>query len=71
MPEGVYMVAVDRETGNLAGPLCSSVVTEAFVAGTEPQELCPLHNAHAGPDGRDAQEEQDAREPSVVPIIAR
>jgi hypothetical protein len=37
------MVEIDRDTGQLATPNCPRVTTEAFLAGTEPVELCPLH----------------------------
>jgi penicillin-binding protein 1B len=43
-PEGISMVEIDRDTGKVAGPLCPRVFTEAFIAGTEPTGVCPLHN---------------------------
>jgi penicillin-binding protein 1B len=42
-PEGVTFVDIDRDTGRLAGPACPRVFSEAFIGGTEPTELCPLH----------------------------
>jgi penicillin-binding protein 1B len=39
-PSGIVSVAVDPETGRLAGPYCPSQRTEQFVAGTEPQRTC-------------------------------
>ena len=45
-PEGIVFVDVDRDTGKVAGPSCSRVLREAFIAGTEPWEQC---NAHAIP----------------------
>ena len=45
-PEGVAFVEIDRDTGKVAGPFCSRVLREAFIAGTEPWEPC---NAHTVP----------------------
>jgi penicillin-binding protein 1B len=42
-PEGVSLVEIDRDTGKLATPECPRVTTEAFLAGTEPYQLCQLH----------------------------
>lgn len=42
-PEGVSFVDIDAETGRLPTPGCPRVITEAFVAGTEPTEICELH----------------------------
>jgi membrane carboxypeptidase/penicillin-binding protein len=41
--ENVVFIDVDRETGLLATSHCPRVVSEAFIAGTEPIERCPLH----------------------------
>lgn len=41
--ENVVFLDVDAETGLLAGPRCPKVISESFVAGTEPQEYCGLH----------------------------
>ena len=38
-----YAVAVDRDTGKVAAPGCPRVFKEAFLAGTEPTEVCQLH----------------------------
>ena len=46
VPEGVVFVDVDRDTGKIAGPFCTRVISEAFIVGTEPFEAC---NAHAIP----------------------
>jgi penicillin-binding protein 1B len=52
-PDGVTVVEIDRDTGELAGPGCPRVISEAFLAGTEPTVLCALHDP-SGPDaGRD------------------
>jgi penicillin-binding protein 1B len=42
-PEGVVFVDIDRDTGLLATPACPRVRSEAFIAGTEPRELCAAH----------------------------
>ncbi|MGE5126131.1 MAG: penicillin-binding protein 1A [Betaproteobacteria bacterium] len=42
-PEGIVFVQIDRDTGLLAGPHCPSTRNEAFVAGTEPREICGAH----------------------------
>ena len=42
-PEGVSFVEIDRDTGKLSQPGCPRVYNEAFLAGTEPLEMCELH----------------------------
>jgi penicillin-binding protein 1B len=42
-PKGVSFVEIDRDTGLLATPTCPRVTSEAFLAGTEPLEVCALH----------------------------
>ena len=42
-PEGISFVEIDRDTGKLATPACPRTMTESFAAGTEPYEICPLH----------------------------
>ncbi|HSP90164.1 MAG TPA: PBP1A family penicillin-binding protein [Vicinamibacterales bacterium] len=42
-PPGIVFVAIDRDTGKLAQPGCPRVLREAFIAGTEPTEVCELH----------------------------
>jgi membrane carboxypeptidase/penicillin-binding protein len=42
-PAGVSFVEIDRDTGKLATPACPRVTTEAFLAGTEPLDICELH----------------------------
>ena len=42
-PDGVSFVEIDRDTGKLALPTCPRVTSEAFLAGTEPLEVCDLH----------------------------
>ena len=42
-PEGITFVEIDRDTGKLATPYCPRTLTESFITGTEPSEMCPLH----------------------------
>lgn len=42
-PEGITYVDIDRDTGMLAGPSCPRIFSEAFIAGTEPHEVCNQH----------------------------
>lgn len=42
-PDGITSVEIDRDTGRLAAPGCPRVLTEAFLAGSEPTEFCDLH----------------------------
>ena len=42
-PEGVSFVEIDRDTGQIATPICPRVTSEAFLAGTEPLAACELH----------------------------
>ncbi|MBP1603522.1 MAG: mrcA 1 [Acidobacteria bacterium] len=42
-PSEIVFVTIDRDTGKLAQPGCPRVVSEAFIAGTEPTEACELH----------------------------
>jgi penicillin-binding protein 1B len=42
-PPGVSFVTIDRDTGKLAQPACPRIISEAFLAGTEPAEACELH----------------------------
>jgi penicillin-binding protein 1B len=43
-PENIIFVDIDKETGLLATPYCPKVISESFIAGTEPVERCPLHD---------------------------
>jgi penicillin-binding protein 1A len=45
-PDGIVFVEIDRDSGKVAGPFCTRVLREAFIAGTEPFEQC---NAHTVP----------------------
>jgi penicillin-binding protein 1B len=42
-PEGLVTVAIDPETGRLASPACPRSLSETFIPGTEPHQLCDLH----------------------------
>ena len=56
VPEGMAFADIDYATGQLATPSCPRVVTETFIAGTEPTEFCLLHQG-----GRERLEGQDGR----------
>ncbi|HVT03201.1 MAG TPA: PBP1A family penicillin-binding protein [Thermoanaerobaculia bacterium] len=43
-PEEVVGKTIDPESGQLATPYCPESKNEVFVAGTEPETLCPIHN---------------------------
>jgi len=43
VPPGITFADIDPDTGKLAGPSCPRVLNEAFLVGTEPVEVCPLH----------------------------
>ena len=42
-PEGITFIDIDPDTGKLAGPGCPRTFREAFLAGTEPTDVCELH----------------------------
>lgn len=42
-PDGISFVDIDPDTGKLAAPACPHVIREAFLAGTEPVQVCELH----------------------------
>jgi penicillin-binding protein 1B len=46
-PEGISFLEIDRDTGKLATPYCPRTMTEAFLTGTEPVEMCPFHSTAA------------------------
>jgi len=50
-PDGIVMAQIDETSGGIAVPNCPSnvVVTEAFKAGTQPMNPCPLHSPQAPP----------------------
>jgi penicillin-binding protein 1B len=43
VPPGLVFVDIDKDTGKLAGPMCPKIFREAFLAGTEPTEVCTEH----------------------------
>lgn len=45
VPDGIISVEIDRDTGKLATDNCPRVFREAFLAGTEPREICDVHGA--------------------------
>ena len=43
VPAGITFVDIDAQTGKLATPNCPKIISESFIAGTEPHETCDLH----------------------------
>jgi penicillin-binding protein 1B len=43
VPESIIFVDIDAQTGKLATPNCPNVISESFIAGTEPTQACELH----------------------------
>jgi penicillin-binding protein 1B len=43
VPSGISFVDIDLTTGGLATPACPRVARSAFLMGTEPKEICDLH----------------------------
>jgi len=48
VPNGIVYADIDRDTGKLATENCPRVFHEAFVAGTEPNEVCDVHGSDIG-----------------------
>jgi len=48
-PEDVTDREIDPESGMLATPYCPTTRSETYVAGTEPQSVCPLHAGSGDP----------------------
>jgi penicillin-binding protein 1B len=48
-PANIIFLDIDPTTGLLATPSCPKTMSEAFVAGTEPQEYCSGHDGFADP----------------------
>jgi penicillin-binding protein 1B len=48
-PEDVTDREIDPESGMLATPYCPATRSETYVAGTEPQSVCPLHAGSGDP----------------------
>jgi len=44
IPSGIEIVEVDPVSGFLAGPYCEERITEVFLEGTAPEELCGIHD---------------------------
>lgn len=48
-PDDVTDREIDPESGMLATPYCPTTRSETYVAGTEPQSVCPLHAGSGDP----------------------
>jgi penicillin-binding protein 1B len=53
VPDNIVFAEIDKATGKLATGGCPKVINEAFLAGTEPRESCPVHGGSGlrGPGG--------------------
>jgi len=40
VPDGIVFADIDAETGKLAAPGCGRAISEAFIAGTQPTQVC-------------------------------
>lgn len=71
-PEDVTEREIDPQSGMLATPYCPRSRTEVYVAGTEPESVCPLH-AGSGepspfwPDPDDVFEDEHRDAPTQAP----
>ncbi len=43
VPDGLAFMNIDADNGKIATPYCPKVINEAFIAGTEPSQVCDLH----------------------------
>ena len=55
-PPGVTTAAIDPLSGGLATGLCPEILTESFLAGTEPDRICYLHGDQSWQPERDGQD---------------
>jgi penicillin-binding protein 1B len=44
-PDGIVFADIDRDTGQLATPLCPHVIHQPFLAGTQPLQSCTEHGS--------------------------
>jgi penicillin-binding protein 1B len=44
VPDGIVFLDIDRDTGRVAAGACPRLLREAFIAGTEPRDVCHLHS---------------------------
>jgi penicillin-binding protein 2D len=42
-PDDLVFAEIDPDTGYLAGPGCPRRINEAFLPGTAPTQICPVH----------------------------
>ena len=43
VPRSIVFADIDAQTGKLATPNCPKIISESFITGTEPREVCDLH----------------------------
>ena len=66
-PSGILTERIDPESGQLAGPLCPESRTEYFIAGSEPQSICPLHGSSGAGESADRVCSRDIAGASSIP----
>jgi membrane carboxypeptidase/penicillin-binding protein len=74
VPEGLAFTNIDAETGKIATPYCPKVINEAFIAGTEPNQICDVHRqpTHYRPsDAAQHGVEHEARNHEGRPFVLR
>jgi penicillin-binding protein 1B len=69
-PEDVSSREIDPESGMLATPYCPQTRSEIFVAGTEPQSVCPLHAGSGEPSPFWPEPPAMTGEPTPLPTAA-
>ena len=68
VPDGITFVDIDPDTGKLATPACPRIFSEAFIAGTEPTQLCELRRALEAAEGETrAAKPPPARAARIIP----
>ncbi len=69
-PDGIVMARVDPATGALANSGCPGAQTQAFVAGTQPVEVCRLHGGMLASVTQVSGWETASEEPATVALKA-
>ncbi len=70
-PDGIVMVRVDPASGALATTGCPGAQLEAFVAGTQPIEVCRLHGGSLASATQVTGWDTGSEQPATVAVNAR
>jgi penicillin-binding protein 1B len=70
-PDGIVMVEVDPATGALAAPACPGAQLQAFLAGTQPIEVCRLHGGSLAGTTRVTGWETPSKQPATAAAQAQ